>query len=221
MDALFLCKEGEKMKNDANNTFEKSDFFIRDDAEFDMEYGGIKAYMYENFDTKKKFEIDKSDIWVNIYAIYNPCVDTLKLFYATQTAKGFEEKEYIPSDEEKCVIADLIERACLEQHGCNCSQYVLDTYLEFYADEITLVCELCEAGCRIRNEADDFILYQEGIEECKNNLIRFVGHDIEIATYGEGETISIESITANEVIFSTDNADFDVDEKQEECMQMQ
>ena len=88
----------------------------------------------------------------------------------------------------------------------------MDVYLEFYADEIKLVCEIYPKGCRIRNEADDFIFYREGLEECKNNLLRYVGHDIEVVYYGNGETISIDSTTANEVIFSTDNPRLDLEE---------
>lgn len=37
MVALFLCMEGEEMKNDTNSTFEKSDFLIRENAEFDVD----------------------------------------------------------------------------------------------------------------------------------------------------------------------------------------
>lgn len=212
--AHFLCKEGDCVKNDANSTFEKSDFTIRDDVEFEMEYGGVKVALDENFDAKKKFgfEETESKCWINLYAIYNPCVDTLTLFYTTQTENGFEEKDYIPTPEEKKVIAELIEEACMEQTRCNCSYHILDVYIEYYADKIKPVCELYEKGCRIRNEDDDFIFYKEGIEECKQNLLRYVGHDIKIVTYGAGETISIESETANEVIFSTDNPNIEIGE---------
>jgi len=209
-----LSPEVVTLKNDANNTFEKTDFFIRDDVEFDMEYGGVTVFLSENFDASKKFGFQESEsnVWINLRAIYNPCINALTLFYTSKTDKGFEEKDYIPTDEEKQVIGELIEEACEEQHKMNCSHYILDTYIEFYADEIKPVCELYEKGCRIRNEDDDFILYAENKEECKGNLLKYVDHEIEVATYGNGETISIESKTANEVIFSSDNPRMSMDE---------
>ena len=60
--------------------------------------------------------------------------------------------------------------------------------------------------------ADNFILFKSD----DDNMERFVGHNIDLVSYGNDETYSIESLDSCEVIFSTDTVDCEVQEDDEE-----
>ena len=81
-----------------------------------------------------------------------------------------------------------------------CKEFYIREYAENYADSLKLVCEEKGQGIQIRNTADDFILYYSD----DTNDKRFVGDEIELANYGDGECYSLEDVDRYEVIYSTD-----------------
>ena len=205
------------MKNDSFNTLEREDIDICEDVELDIEEQGILAYLETWFDVDKKFGVntrDYDDTWVNLNAIYNPVTDKLKLLVDLESDDKTQVSEYVPTNEEKELIKKAIDEACIKQTNMNAREFYIREYIE-HEEDMNLVCEECEGGCRIRNVNDGFILYQEDKDDCMLNLIKYVGDEIEVASYAGGETISIESLTKCDVIYSTDCEDIEEDIKEE------
>lgn len=191
------------MKNDYFNTFEPHDFDISEDMELNMELQTIFVPMEPWFDPDKKFGIHVSNddnAWVNLFADYNPVTGELHVYYNIDTYQNAYEREYIPTDEESELFVNRIEQACMKQNHMNCREFYIREYVEYYADSLKLVCEEKGQGIQIRNTADDFILYYS--DDAKDK--RFIGDEIELANYGDGECYSIEDVDRYEVIYSTD-----------------
>lgn len=191
------------MKNDYFNTFESGDIEIREDIELDIEHSNLFVVMEEWFDVDKKFGInvnDKDGVWVNIYANYHPFKKEIRMFYDIDTEKGVYEREYIPTDDEKELLVQKIEQVCEQQTKMSCKEFYIREYAENYSDDLKLICEEKGQGIQIRNTADDFILYYSNDANDKH----FIGHEIELANYGDGKCYSLEDVDRYEVIYSTD-----------------
>ena len=191
------------MKNDYFNTFESGDIEIREDIELNIEHSNLFVVMEEWFDVDKKFGINVNNddnVWVNLFADYQPFSGELRIFYDIDADKKAYEREYIPTDEEKELFVQQIEQACEQQTKMSCKEFYVREYAENYADTLKLVCEEKGQGIQIRNTADDFILYYSDDANDK----RFVGDEIELANYGDGECYSLEDVDRYEVIYSTD-----------------
>ena len=72
------------------------------------------------FDADKKFALyinDMDDVWLNMYAKYDPFADSLRLEFTVTTADSCEEGEYVPTDAESQLIKDMIAEKLREEYG--------------------------------------------------------------------------------------------------------
>ena len=100
---LFLNLKGViLLKNDYFNTFEKKDVDIQEDIELDFQHSSLFAVVETWFDVDKKFGINVNNddnVWVNLFADYQPFSGELRIFYDIDADKKAYEREYIPTDE--------------------------------------------------------------------------------------------------------------------------
>lgn len=201
------------MKNDYFNTLEERDLLIREDLELNTDRRAINAVIETYFDVDKKFGINTGNddsAWVNLYADYNPVTKDLNIVYYIDADADSYERQYIPTEEEKQTFINVMEQACAHKYEMSCRAFYVSEYF-MQADEMQLVCEQNGSNYQIRNIKDDFILYAE---DDKGTLKNHVGHEIEAAEYGDGVCVSIECMNCNEVLYSTDNDEFMVQEVQ-------
>lgn len=192
------------MKNDYFNTFEESDIKITEDLELDRDKSAISIFLDCWFDCDKKFGINtlnNDDVWVNLYAKFNPMTDELDVIYDIDTADKVYMREYVPTDKEKTVIKNVIEQKCENECKMTVREFYLREYAENYATDLNLECVNFDGQTVIRNKTDGFILYAE---EKGDRLENHIGHSVELTSYGNGECFSIECIDCNEVLYSTD-----------------
>lgn len=211
------------MKNDYLNTLEEGDMLIRDEFELEVDKQRVLFPVESWFDVDKKFGINTQGYdgaWVNLYSTYNPCTNEVKIYFTVDAEDGMFEREYIPTDTEKEVFVKLMEKACEEYAVMTCREFYIRSYIE-QADEISLVCELCQDGCRIRNTADDFVLYAEDKDACMSNLIKYIDKEIVLSRYNGVETYSIECADTNSVIYSTDAEELQYTGEQEKEITME
>lgn len=192
------------MKKDYFNTIEESDIKITEALELDRDNSEISIFLDCWFDCDKKFGINtlnNDDVWLNLYAKFNPMTDRLDVFYDIDTADDVYMREYVPTDEEKTVIKNTIEQKCENEYKMTCREFYLREYAENYAKNLKLECISVGEQTVIRNKTDDFILYAE---EKGDRLENHIGHSVELTSYGNGECFSIECMDCNEVLYSTD-----------------
>lgn len=192
------------MKKDYFNSFEESDFRICEDIEFDGEYNNLLVPLEAWFDVDKKFGINTlndANVWVNLYAEYNPATNDIRMFYDIDADDGVYEREYVMTHEECNTLIPYIEKMCIQQHNMTCMEFYITEYAENCDCEINLACRQTESGCEVYNTNDGAVLYQESRG---GNLYKHIGHSIELANYGDADCYSIECIDCNEVLFSSD-----------------
>lgn len=156
------------MKNDLYNSFEDNDLSIAEDLEVHCERGnrGIKAYLKHNCDIDKKFNISGNNSFlIDMYGMYNPFNKKTEITYFVNTIEGWNEKKYIPTEEENKVLSELIEQFVKKRYNnprLSCQEYYVSAYSEFYVadEEMQLVFEKNGDEFQIRNENDDFILFK-------------------------------------------------------------
>lgn len=202
------------MKNDNIHTLEKGDVRV-EDMEMDDSLKGLLITLETYFDADKKFCLktnDNPEEWVNLYGLYSPIDEKITLNYIVSKPQKDEYLSYCPTAEESRALIEAIKEHCQRNNHMNCYNFFLHTYCKYYAQDFDLVCEKTDNGYQVRNAADNFILFKSDDE----NMERFVGHNIELAAYGNDEVYSIESLDSCEVIFSTDTADCEVSENDEE-----
>ena len=203
------------MKNDIFNTLERKDVCFSEDLLILQSKSAISAVFEAMFDIDKKLGTNTKgkEYWVEMHAMYHPFDDTIKLEYGIFGGEKEYQRQYIPTDEENKMFTDLIKERCLEKEGMNYYTFYLNDYVKYYANgDMSLVCEKGDDGYQVRNTADNFILFKSDDEDME----RFVGNDIELVSYGNDETYSIESLDLCEVIFSADAVDCEIDEDDEE-----
>ena len=103
-----------------NNEFERHNLAIDRDMEVDCDIGQeIAVYIETWFDVDKKFGTNTAadnDKWLNLYAKYDPFVDSLRLEFTVTTADSCEEGEYVPTDAESKLIKDMITQKIREEY---------------------------------------------------------------------------------------------------------
>ncbi len=194
------------MKNDVFLTLEKSDLKISEDLSFSEVPYFVDVYIETYFDIEKKFGLnlkDRDDVWVNLYAKYNPCDNRFRVDYVISSSNSNVWRVYQPTQAETKMMQKLIDEACIKQTGLTCRDAFIRKSME-KSDEINLVCEEVyedEHLYQIRNTWDDFVVYTE---DETGKLKDHVGHKIEYATYDkeDGYSFSIECADCNEVIFA-------------------
>ena len=201
------------MKNDYFNTFEEKDLKISEDIELDIEEPGLYVQLEGWFDVDKKFGINTlndDQVWVNVFSVYNPITNELRMFYDIDTPDNAMEREYLYTPEEKKLLIGMVEQECIKQNNMNCREFYIREYIEMCDYDINLVCEEKNGGVQIKNAVDDVVLYYSEDESDR----RYIGKNIELANYGSGECYSIECMDCCEVIYSTDSEELDGQEEQ-------
>ena len=104
-----------------NNELERKDIVVDRDMDVDCENETeITAYLETWFDVDKKFGIntkDDDDVWLNMYAKYNPFDDTLRIECEIDKPKGSEYFDYTPTEAEAKLIKDMIAERIKAEYG--------------------------------------------------------------------------------------------------------
>lgn len=112
----------------SNNELTRDDIAIDRDMEVDCDIGQvITAYIETWFDVNKKFGTKTSDddVWLNMYAKYNPFADTLRIECEIDKPLDSEYFDYEPTPAESQLIKDMIAEKIKEcydetpQEFCN------------------------------------------------------------------------------------------------------
>ena len=103
------------------NEFERKDIVVDRDMDVDCENATeITAYLETWFDVDKKFGTntkDDDDVWLNMYAKYNPFDDTLRIECEIDKPKGSEYFDYTPTEAEERLIKDMIAEKIKAEYG--------------------------------------------------------------------------------------------------------
>lgn len=117
------------------NEFERKDIIVDRDMDVDCENAAeITAYLETWFDVDKKFGTntkDDDDVWLNMYAKYNPFDDTLRIECEIDKPKGSEYFDYTPTEAEERLIKDMIAEKIKSEYG----QTPQDFCKDFQIDE--------------------------------------------------------------------------------------
>lgn len=117
------------------NEFERKDIIVDRDMDVDCEnVTEITAYLETWFDVDKKFGTntkDNDDVWLNMYAKYNPFDDTLRIECEIDKPKGSEYFDYTPTESEAKIIKDMIAEKIKAVYG----QTPQEFYKDFQVDE--------------------------------------------------------------------------------------
>lgn len=104
-----------------NNELERKDIEVDRDMDVDCENAAeITAYLETWFDVDKKFGTntkDDDDVWLNMYAKYNPFDDTLRIECEIDKPKGSEYFDYTPTEAEEKLIKDMIAKRSRRNTG--------------------------------------------------------------------------------------------------------
>ena len=114
-----------------NNELTRDDIAIDNDFEVDCETGQeITAYVETWFDVDKKFGTDTSDedVWLNMYAMYNPFKDTLKVECVVDKPLESESFDYEPTESEAKLIKDMITEKLQNRYGVTPQDFCRDAF---------------------------------------------------------------------------------------------
>lgn len=104
-----------------NNELERKDIVVDRDMDVDCENATeITAYLETWFDVDKKFGINTKsddDVWLNMYAKYNPFEDTLRIECEIDNPKGSEYFDYTPTEAEAKLIKAMIAETIKVEYG--------------------------------------------------------------------------------------------------------
>ena len=110
-----------------NNELERKDIVVDRDMDVDCENATeITAYLETWFDVDKKFGTntkDNDDVWLNMYAKYNPFDDTLRIECEIDKPKGSEYFDYTPTEAEERLIKDMIEETIKSEYGQTAQEF--------------------------------------------------------------------------------------------------
>lgn len=104
-----------------NNELERKDISIDRDMDIDAEDATeITVYIETWFDVDKKFGIntsDDDDVWLNLYAKYNPFADTLRIECEIDKSDGSEYFDYLPTTAEAKLVKEMITERIKEEYA--------------------------------------------------------------------------------------------------------
>ena len=104
-----------------NNELERKDIVVDKDMDVDCENATeITAYLETWFDVDKKFGTDTKDdgdVWLNMYAKYNPFDDSLRIECEIDKPKGSEYFDYTPTEAEAKLIKNMIAEKIKSEYG--------------------------------------------------------------------------------------------------------
>ena len=114
---------------------EADDIRIDRDMDVDLDIGQeITCYVETWFDVDSKFQIDTTDndnIQFNVYAIYNPFEDTLRIECVIDDGKKDQYFDYNPTVEEAHMFKEKITEKISEMYGLTpqefCNEFVSES----------------------------------------------------------------------------------------------
>ena len=115
----------------SNNELTRDDIAIDNDFEVDCETGQeITAYVETWFDVDKKFGTDTSDedVWLNMYAMYNPFKDILKVERVVDKPLESESFDYEPTESEAKLLKDMITEKLQNRYGVTPQDFCRDAF---------------------------------------------------------------------------------------------
>ena len=104
-----------------NNEIERTDMVV--DREIDVDFDDPKqiiAYIETYFDVDKKFGLNinnEDGTWLNMYGIYNPFEDTLKINCIISREESESGFYYVPTKNEANLIKAMITEKIQEEYG--------------------------------------------------------------------------------------------------------
>lgn len=117
-----------------NNELERKDIIVDRDMDVDCEnVTEITAYLETWFDVDKKFGTntkDNDDVWLNMYAKYNPFDDTLRIECEIDKPKGSEYFDYTPTEAEAKLIKDMIAEKIKAEYGQTPQEFCKDFQID-------------------------------------------------------------------------------------------
>ena len=115
----------------SNNELTRDDIAIDNDFGVDRETGQeITAYVETWFDVDKKFGTDTSDedVWLNMYAMYNPFKDTLKVECVVDKPLESESFDYEPTESEAKLLKNMITEKLQNRYGVTPQDFCRDAF---------------------------------------------------------------------------------------------
>lgn len=116
------------------NEFERKDIIVDRDMDVDCEnVTEITAYLETWFDVDKKFGTntkDNDDVWLNMYAKYNPFDDTLRIECEIDKPKSSEYFDYTPTEAEAKLIKDMIAEKIKAEYGQTPQEFCKDFQID-------------------------------------------------------------------------------------------
>ena len=116
------------------NEFERKDRVVDRDMDVDCENATeITAYLETWFDVDKKFGTNTKsddDVWLNMYAKYNPFDDTLRIECEIDKPKGSEYFDYTPTEAEAKLIKDMIAEKIKSEYGQTPQEFCKDFQID-------------------------------------------------------------------------------------------
>jgi len=117
-----------------NNELERKDIVVDRDMDVDCENAiEITAYLETWFDVDKKFGTntkDDDDVWLNMYAKYNPFDDSLRIECEIDKPQGSEYFDYTPTEAEAKLIKDMIVETIKAEYGQTPHEFCKDFQVE-------------------------------------------------------------------------------------------
>ena len=117
-----------------NNELERKEIVVDRDMDVDCENATeITAYLETWFDVDKKFGTntkDDDDVWLNVYAKYNPFDDTIRIECEIDKPKGSEYFDYTPTEAEERLIKDMIAEKIKSEYGQTPQDFCKDSQVD-------------------------------------------------------------------------------------------
>lgn len=127
-------RDSKERKMTKNNELERKDIVVDRDMDVDCENAAeITAYLETWFDVDKKFGTntkDDDDVWLNVYAKYNPFDDSLRIECEIDKPKGSEYFDYTPTEAEERLIKDMIAEKIKAEYGQTPQEFCKDFQID-------------------------------------------------------------------------------------------
>ena len=193
------------MRNDAFNTWETDDISIYEGIDSVQGDDVISFLVITNFDVNKKFGInleEQDDRWDDLYADYNPFTNELKMFYYIQENYAIQpvQREYYPLEDEKKIIIEKMEQACIEDEGMTCKAYMLKQLTEKY-DNPVIKCEKTDDGYALICYPEQTIIQKDDINSELKDLF---GKSFDITVSGN-TNVKLVCVNDGRVIYSSED----------------
>lgn len=124
---FFIVSESARIISKESTDFTE-DMLDVEDMEMTDYNDGVNSQIALYLDCDKKFGTNVNDddsAWVNCYVTYYPTKDIIDFDIYVVRGNTFEDIDYTPSEDEKNLVRDLMERYCQKENHCSISELVL------------------------------------------------------------------------------------------------